>query len=95
MPRWSLVAVAPAAAYAALTLAALSAMHCEWSLDYQRFCLWWSHSQLPTTAGMPAVLALGCWASRERGTARPAVIAAVLVVLTCLYLRAAAAVPTP
>jgi hypothetical protein len=84
-------ATLPAAAYAGLTLASLFALRCEWSLDPQRFCVWWSHSWLPTTVGLPAVLALGWWASRERGTARPAVVAALLVVLTCLYLRGAAA----
>jgi hypothetical protein len=91
LSRWCVLAVTPAAAYAALTLSALFSIHCEWSLDPQRFCVWWSHSWLPTTVGLPAVLALGCWASRERGSPRPAVAAAVMVVLTCLYLRGAAA----
>jgi hypothetical protein len=89
--RWCLLAVTPAAAYAAVTLTALFSVPCERSLDPQRFCVWWSHSWLPTTVGLPAVLALGCWASRERGSPRPAVAAAVMVVLTCLYLRSAAA----
>jgi hypothetical protein len=89
--RWCLLAVAPAAAYAGLTLSALFAIRCEWSLDPQRFCVWWGHSWLPTTVGLPAVLALGCWASHERGSPRPAIVAAAMVVLTCLYLRGAAA----
>jgi hypothetical protein len=89
--RWGLVAVAPAAVYAGLTLGALFGVECEWSLDPQRFCAWWSHSWLPTAIGMPLCLAFGCWAGVASGSRRPPVIAAVLVVLTCLYLRGAAA----
>jgi hypothetical protein len=37
------------------------------------------------------VLAFGCYASLERGSPRPAIVAAALVVLTCVYLRGAAA----
>lgn len=89
--RWGVIAVTPAAVYAGLTLAALFGIHCEWSLDPQRFCVWWSHSWLPTTVGLPACLAFGCWAGVVTGSRRPPVVAAVLVVLTCLYLRGAAA----
>jgi hypothetical protein len=86
-----LLAVAAAAAYAALTLAALFGIDCDIAPDPQRFCAWWSHSWLPTAVGMPAVLAFGCYASAERDSPRPAILAALLVVLTCLYLRGAAA----
>jgi hypothetical protein len=89
--RCCALAVVPAAAYAALTLAALFGVDCDVSLDPQRFCVWWSHSWLPTALGMPAVLAFGCYASVERDSPRPAIVAALLVVLTCVYLRAAAA----
>ena len=89
--RWCALAVVPAAAYAALTLAALFGIDCDASLDPQRVCVWWRHSWLPTAVGMPAVLALGCYASLERESRRPVVVAAVLVVLTCAYLRGAAA----
>jgi hypothetical protein len=89
--RWCALAVVPAAMYAAVTLAALFAIDCDVALDPQRFCVWWGHSWLPTALGMPAVLAFGCYASAERDSPRPAIVAAVLVVLTCLYLRAAAA----
>ena len=89
--RWCLLAAGPAAAYAAATLAALFAVDCDWSLDPQRFCVWWSHSWLPTAVGLPAVLALGCWASMERRSGRPVLVAAGMVVLTCVYLRGAAA----
>jgi hypothetical protein len=91
LARWCALAVAPAAAYAVLTLTALSGIDCDVSLDPQRFCVWWSHSRLPTTLGIPAVLAFGCYASLERESRRPVTFAAVLVVLTCAYLRAAAA----
>jgi hypothetical protein len=94
LTRWCALAVVPAAAYAALTLAALFGIDCAVALDPNRFCWWWSHSWLPTTLGIPAVLAFGCYASMERGSPRPAVLAALLVVLTCLYLRGAAA-PVP
>jgi hypothetical protein len=89
--RWYLLAVLAAGAYAALTLAVLFGVDCDVSPDPQGFCVWWSHSWLPTAFGMPAVLAFGCYASAERESARPAVLAAVLVILTCLYLRSAAA----
>jgi hypothetical protein len=89
--RWSAIAVVPAAAYAALTLAALFAIDCDVSRDPQRFCVWWSHSWLPTALGIPAVLAFGCYATLERDSRRPVIIAAALVVLTCAYLRGAAA----
>jgi len=88
---WCALVVAPAAAYAALTLAALFAIDCDLALDPQRFCVWWGHSWLPTTFGLPASLAFGCWATHATGSRRPVALAAVLVVLTCLYLRAAAA----
>jgi hypothetical protein len=91
LARWCALAVVPAAAYAALTLAALFGTDCELSLDPQRFCVWWGHSWLPTTLGMPPVLAFGCYASVERESRRPVIVAAVLVVLTCVYLRGAAA----
>ena len=91
LTAWCVLAMVPAAAYAALTLAALFAIDCDVSLDPQRFCVWWGHSWLPTAIGLPATLAFGCWASHVRGSRRPAVAAAVLVVLTCLYLRGAAA----
>jgi len=89
--RWCALAVAPAATYAALTLSALFGVECDVSRDPQRFCIWWSHSWLPTALGMPAVLAFGCYATLERDSRRPVTVAAVLVVLTCAYLRAAAA----
>jgi hypothetical protein len=89
--RWCALAVVPAAAYAALTLAALFGIDCAVALDPNRFCWWWSHSWLPTTLGIPAVLAFGCYASLERESPRPALLAAGLVVLTCVYLRGAAA----
>jgi hypothetical protein len=85
------LAVFPAAGYAALTLVVLFRIDCDVSLDPQRFCVWWDHSWLPTTLGLPAVLAFGWYASRERDSPWPVVAAAVLVVLTCVYLRAAAA----
>ena len=88
---WSLLAALPAAAYAGATLAALFAIRCDVSPDPQRFCVWWGHSWLPTAIGLPAVLALGCWAALERRSPRPALVAAVMVVLTCVYLRGAAA----
>jgi hypothetical protein len=91
LARWCGLAVLPAGAYAALTLVALFGIDCDVSLDPQRFCVWWRHSWLPTTLGLPAVLAFGCYASLERESPRPVIVAAVLVVLTCLYLRAAAA----
>jgi len=91
LARWCALTVLPAAAYAAVTLAALFRIDCDASLDPQRFCVWWSHSWLPTTLGIPAVLAFGCYASLERGIRRPVTVAAVLVVLTCAYLRGAAA----
>jgi hypothetical protein len=89
--RCYVLAVVPAAAYAALTLAALFGIDCDVALDPQRFCVWWGHSWLPTALGLPAVLAFGCYASVERDSPRPAIVAAALVVLTCVYLRAAAA----
>ena len=91
LARWCALAVLPAAAYAGLTLAALFGIDCDLSADPQRFCVWWGHSWLPTTLGLPAVLAFGCYASLERGSRRPVVVASVLVVLTCAYLRGAAA----
>jgi hypothetical protein len=91
LARWCAVAVLPAAAYAALTLAALFGTDCELSPDPQRFCVWWGHSWLPTTLGIPAVLGFGCYASVERASRRPVIVASVLVVLTCVYLRGAAA----
>jgi hypothetical protein len=89
--RSCVLAVVPAATYAALTLAALFGIDCDLALDPQRFCAWWRHSWLPTAIGMPAVLAFGCYASVERDSPRPTIVAALLVVLTCVYLRAAAA----
>jgi hypothetical protein len=91
LARWCGLAVLPAGAYAALTLVALFGIDCDASLDPQGFCIWWRHSWLPTTLGLPAVLAFGCYASLERESPRPVIVAAVLVVLTCVYLRAAAA----
>ena len=89
--RLYLLAVAAAAVYAAFTLAALFGIDCGVSRDPQRFCVWWGHSWLPTAVGLPAVLAFGCYASAERVSPRPAILAALLVALTCLYLRGAAA----
>lgn len=91
LARWCALAVAPAAVYAALTLAALFSVDCDVSRDPQRFCVWWSHSWLPTVLGIPAVLAFGCYATLERGSRRPVTVAAVLVVLISAYLRGAAA----
>jgi hypothetical protein len=91
LARWCGLAVLLAGAYAALTLVALFGIDCDVSLDPQRFCVWWHHSWLPTTLGLPAVLAFGCYASLERASPRPVIVAAVLVVLTCVYLRGAAA----
>jgi hypothetical protein len=83
-------AVLAAGAYASVTLAAIAALPCELSLDPQRFCVWWGHSALPTLVGVPAVLALGCYASLAGSSRGPVTIAAVLVVLVCLGLREAA-----
>jgi predicted lipase len=80
-----------AGAYAFDTLATVSALPCEVSLDPQRFCVWWGHSALPTLLGVPAVLAFGCYASLTAGSRRPVTVAAALVVLVCLSLRQAAA----
>jgi hypothetical protein len=91
LARWCVLAVVPAGAYAALTLVTLFGIDCDQSLDPQGFCVWWRHSWLPTTLGMPGVLAFGCYASLERASRRPVIVAAVLVVLTCVYLRGAAA----
>ena len=93
LTRWCALAVLPAAAYAALTLGMLFGIDCDVALDPQRFCVWWGHSWLPTALGLPAVLAFGCYASAQRASPRSAIAAAVLVVLTCLYLRGAAAPP--
>jgi hypothetical protein len=82
--------VLAAGTYASLTLAAIAALPCRFSLDPQRFCVWWGHSALPTLLGVPAVLALGCYASFSRRSRTPVTIAAVLVVLVCLSLREAA-----
>jgi hypothetical protein len=84
------VAVLLAGAYASATLAAIVALPCEYSLDPQRFCVWWGHSALPTLAGVPAVLGLGCYASLSTRSRRPVTLAAALVVLVCVGLREAA-----
>jgi len=91
LARWCALIVAPATVYAAFTLATLFSLDCDASRDPQRFCVWWSHSWLPTALGIPAVLAFGCYATLERDSRRPVTLAAVLVVLTCAYLRGAAA----
>ena len=84
-----IVVLAGGCAYA--TLAAILAIPCDLSPDPQRFCAWWRHSTLPTVLGMPAVLAFGCYATLTAGRRGPVVIAGVLVMLTCLGLREAAA----
>ena len=78
-------------AYAFATLSAILSIPCERSPDPQRFCVWWAHSAAPTLIGVPAVLALGCYASFTAGSRRPVAIAAALVALTCIGLREAAA----
>ena len=88
---WCGAMVVPAATYAGLTLAAVAAIPCDVSLDPQRFCVWWAHSWLATVAGAPAVLAFGCYATFATRSRRPVAFAAVLLVLTCLGLRAASA----
>ena len=80
-----------AGAYAFVTLSAILAIRCDRSPDPQRFCVWWGHSAPPTLIGIPAVLALGCYASFTTGRRRPVAIAGALVVLTCIGLREAAA----
>ncbi len=87
---WCGVSALLAGAYAFATLATIEAIPCELSLDPQRFCVWWEHSQLATLVGLPAVLAFGCYASLETASRRPVTVAAVLVVLTCIGLREAA-----
>ena len=80
-----------AGAYAFVTLSAILAIRCDRSPDPQQFCVWWRHSAPPTLIGIPAVLALGCYASFSAGRRRPVAIAGALVVLTCVGLREAAA----
>jgi hypothetical protein len=87
---WCAAMVLVAGAYAATTLAAILALPCDFSLDPQRFCVWWGHSALPTLVGVPAVLGLGCYASVAARSRRPVTIAAGLVVLVCVSLREAA-----
>ena len=88
---WCAVTVLLAGAYAALTLASIAELPCETSLDPQRFCVWWEHSRLSTVLGVPGVLALGWYASAISHSRRPVTVVGVLVVLTCLALRQAAA----
>jgi hypothetical protein len=90
LAAWCAGAVLAAGAYAFDTLATVSALPCEVSLDPQRFCVWWGHSALPTLLGVPAVLAFGCYASLTTRSRRPVTVAAALVVLVCLSLRQAA-----
>jgi hypothetical protein len=90
LPAWCAGVVLVAGAYAFDTLATLVTLPCEVSLDPQRFCVWWSHSALPTLVGVPAVLAFGCYASLTAGRRRPVAVAGALVVLVCLWLREAA-----
>jgi hypothetical protein len=90
LAAWCAGAVLAAGAYAYATLAAILALPCEFSLDPQRFCVWWGHSALPTLLGVPAVLAFGCYASFTTGSRRPVTVAAALVVFVCLSLRQAA-----
>jgi len=73
-----------------VTLSAIVALPCDRSLDPQRFCVWSQHSAPPTLLGVPAVLALGCYASLAAGSRRAVTIACVLVVLVCLGLSEAA-----
>src|SRR5215211_430773 len=80
---WCAAMVLPAAIYALLSLSPLAAIHCRESLDPQRFCTWWQHSRTSTFVGVPAVLALGCYASAVARSRRPVTVAAVLVVVTC------------
>jgi hypothetical protein len=91
---WCGAMVVPAAVYAVLTLVAVAAIRCDVSVDPQRFCVWWAHSWLPTVVGVPGVLAFGCYASFATGSRRPVALAAILLVITCAGLRAAAA-PAP
>ena len=88
---WCAGVLVPAGTYAFTTLSAIAGIDCERSLDPQRFCAWWEHSEAPTLIGMPAVLAFGCYATLTAGRRGPVVIAGVLVMLTCLGLREAAA----
>ena len=90
LAAWCAAVVAIAGAYAFATLAAIVEIPCEHSLDPQRFCVWWAHSSLPTVAGMPAVLAFGCYVSASTHSRRPVTIAGALVWLVCLGLRRAA-----
>ena len=87
---WCGGVVTAAGAYAFVTLAQLAAIRCDLSPDPQRFCVWWQHSALPTIAGIPAVLALGCYASFTARSRSQVTVAGVLVVLVCLGLRHAA-----
>jgi len=88
---WCTVVVLLAGAWAFVTLSAIVGNHCERSPDPQRFCVWWAHSEAPTLIGIPAVLVLGCYASLSSRRRGPVAIAGLLVVLTCLGLRKAAA----
>ena len=90
LAAWCAAVVAIAGAYAFATLAAIMHIHCEYSVDPQRFCVWWAHSALPTLVGVPAVLAFGCYASASTLSRRPVTIAAAMVWLVCLGLRQAA-----
>jgi len=88
---WCGLATLAAGAYAAAALIALARLPCDFSLDPGRFCAWWEDSgRAPAFVGVPAVLALGWYASLERDSAWPVLVAAVLVVVTCTALRAAA-----
>jgi hypothetical protein len=88
---WCATVTAIGGAYAMATLIALARLPCDFSLDPGRFCAWWEDSgRAPAFVGVPAVLALGWYASLERDSPRPVLVAAVLVVLSCSGLRAAA-----
>ena len=88
---WCATVTVAAGAYATASLIALARLPCDLSLDPGRFCAWWEDSgRAPAFVGVPAVLVLGWYASLERDSPRPVLVAAVLVVISCSGLRAAA-----